>query len=113
MSVAATRIVSPRLRWSLWALLGALVAALLVTLVWLAGRYEASQVQSKLDRDTADALSDIRSSLTRNVQSLQALHAGNPRAVDWTQGAQVLLKEHREWLRLEWRDRALAPNEAA
>src|SRR6187455_2734570 len=86
-------------RWSLWALLVALVAALLVTLVWLAGRYEASQVQSRLDRDTADALSDIRSAFTRNVQSLQALHVGSPRADTWAQEAQALLREHREWMR--------------
>ena len=107
------RRLSAYLRWSLWGLLSALVAALLVTLVWLAGRYEASQVQSKLDRDTADALSDIRSALTRNVQSLQALHAANPRPDQWAQGAQALLKDHREWLRLEWRDRALVANGAA
>ena len=99
-------------RWSLWALLSGLVAALLVTLVWLAGRYEASQVQSRLDRDTADALGDIRSALTRNVQILQALHAGNPRPDAWTQGAQALLREHREWMRLEWRDRALLAHDA-
>lgn len=111
-SISLSRLPGPRrlsayVRWSLWVLLSALVAALLVTLVWLAGRYEASQVQSKLDRDTADALSDIRSAFTRNVQSLQALHAGNPQSQDWTQGAQALLREHREWMRLEWRDRAL------
>ena len=47
-------------RWSLWALLGVLVLALLVTLVWLASRYEASQAQSNVERDAADALSDIR-----------------------------------------------------
>ena len=35
-------------------------------------------MQSKLERDTADALGDIRSALTRNVQSLQALQSGNP-----------------------------------
>ena len=35
-------------RWSLWALLLALVASMLVTLVWLAGRYEAGEVQSRL-----------------------------------------------------------------
>ena len=33
---------SDQVRWSLWGLLIALVAALLVTLVWLAGRYEAA-----------------------------------------------------------------------
>ena len=51
MSTEAPRWVRPRsaqLRWSLWSLLIVLVGALLVTLVWLAGRYEASQVQSKL-----------------------------------------------------------------
>jgi len=101
------RHVSAYVRWSLWALLIALVAALLVTLVWLAGRYEASQVQSKLERDTADALGDIRSALTRNVQSLQALQAGHPTRATWTDEAAQLLREHREWIRLEWRDAAL------
>ncbi|MFP5446546.1 MAG: PAS domain-containing sensor histidine kinase, partial [Betaproteobacteria bacterium] len=47
-------------RWSLWTLLVALVISMLATMVWLAGRYEASQVQSRLERDTADAVSDIR-----------------------------------------------------
>jgi two-component system, LuxR family, sensor histidine kinase DctS len=94
-------------RWALWALLMALVAALLVTLVWLAGRYEASQVQSKLERDTSDALGDIRSALTRNVQSLQALQAAHPNRAAWTAQAAALLREHREWVRLEWRDSAL------
>jgi two-component system sensor histidine kinase DctS len=101
------RHVSAYLRWSLWALLIALVAALLVTLVWLAGRYEASQVQSKLERDTADALGDIRSALTRNVQSLQALQSGHPTPATWTDEASQLLRQHREWIRLEWRDAAL------
>jgi two-component system sensor histidine kinase DctS len=100
-------------RWTLWALLSALVTALLVTLVWLAGRYEASQLQSKLDRDSADALSDIRSALTRNVQSLQALQSGSPAAGEWAAQAQALLREHREWIRLEWRDRALSARETA
>jgi two-component system sensor histidine kinase DctS len=94
-------------RWALWALLIALVAALLVTLVWLAGRYEASQVQSKLERDTSDALIDIRSGLTRNVQSLQALQAGHPTRASWSGEAARLLREHREWMRIEWRDAAL------
>jgi two-component system sensor histidine kinase DctS len=105
--------VSVQRRWVLWALLVALVVALLVTLVWLAGRYEASQVQSKLERDSAEAVSDIRSALTRNVQSLQALHSGNPAQPAWTDEAQRLLREHREWLRLEWRDPSLVVWEVA
>jgi two-component system, LuxR family, sensor histidine kinase DctS len=92
------------LRWTLWALLIALVAGLLATLVWLAGRYEASQVQGKLERDTADAISDVRAELTRNVQSLQALQAGKPTRASWTEQANALLLQHREWVRLEWRD---------
>jgi two-component system, LuxR family, sensor histidine kinase DctS len=92
------------LRWTLWALLIALVAGLLATLVWLAGRYEASQVQGKLERDTADAISDVRAELTRNVQSLQALQAGRPTRASWTEQANALLLQHREWVRLEWRD---------
>jgi two-component system sensor histidine kinase DctS len=76
-------------------------------LVWLAGLYEASQVQGKLERDTADALSDIRSALTRNVQTLQALQSGPPTPVSWSQQASELLREHREWLRIEWRGAGL------
>ena len=104
---------SAHLRWSLWALLIALVATLLVTLVWLAGRYEASQVQSRLERDTTDALGDIRSAFTRNVQGLQALHSGNPARPAWRLEALRLLREHREWMRVEWRDTALGSLEAA
>ena len=110
MSTEAPRWVRPRsaqLRWSLWSLLIVLVGALLVTLVWLAGRYEASQVQSKLERDTADAVVDVRNGLTRNVQTLQALHTGSPGPGAWEPEAAALLREHREWLRLEWRDAAL------
>jgi len=94
-------------RWSLWGLLVVLVAALLVTLVWLAGRYEASQVQGELERDTADAVSDIRNALTRNIQALQALQARDPHPADWQWAAVALLRQHRELLRLEWRDAEL------
>nr|WP_239024375.1 ATP-binding protein [Ramlibacter humi] len=88
-------------------LLIALVAALLLTLVWLAGRYEVSQVQSRLERDNAEAIGDIRAALTRNVQSLQALQAGTPSRDSWTQDAQKLLHERRELVRIEWRDNQL------
>ncbi len=77
-------------------------------LVWLAGRYEISQVQERLERDTADAVSDIRSALTRNVQALQSLYAGSPTPGSWSVDAASMLHEHREWSRLEWRDPGLA-----
>jgi two-component system, LuxR family, sensor histidine kinase DctS len=105
--VRAWRRLAASKRSSLWGLLIALVAAMLVTLVWLAGRYEASQVQSRLDRDTADALADLRSALTRNAQSLQALQSGRPTPDSWSNDAAALLREHREWMRIEWRNAGL------
>jgi two-component system sensor histidine kinase DctS len=94
-------------RWMLWGLLVVLVLTMLSTLVWLAGRYEVTQVQSRIERDAADAVSDIRTALTRNVQSLQTLQYADRGAIPWTQDAQVLLREHREWMRLELRDTEL------
>jgi len=91
-------------RWSLWTLLVLLVVAMLGTMVWLAGRYEASQVQTRLERDTVDAVSDIRVALTRNLQSLQALHAGDPGDLAWEVDASELLRNRRELVRIEWRD---------
>ena len=92
-----------RRRW-LWSALVLLVVALLVTLVWLAGRYEASQVQTRLERDTADAVGEVRSAFTRNVQSLQALQFNEPTPISWLSDAGAFLREHRELVRVEWRD---------
>jgi two-component system, LuxR family, sensor histidine kinase DctS len=100
--------IAPRLgRRVLWAVLVILVLSMLSTLVWLAGRYEVTQVQSRIERDAADAVSDIRTALTRNVQSLQALQYANHSTVPWAQEASTMLREHREWLRLELRDTEL------
>ncbi|GAB3768033.1 hypothetical protein GCM10028796_30870 [Ramlibacter monticola] len=84
-------------------LLGVLVVGMLVTLVYLAARYEASVAQANVERDVADALSDIRSGLTRNVQELQALQSGQPTREQWRAEADRLLRSHREWVRIEWR----------
>lgn len=94
-------------RWSLWALLVLLVASMLVTLVWLAGRYEASQVQARLERDTADAVVDIRNAFAHNLQNLQALQAGDPDLASWEARAAELLATRRELVRIEWRDAQL------
>lgn len=96
-------------RWFLWVILAVLVIALLATVVWLAGRHEVEQVQTALDRDTADAVSDLRSGLQRNAQSLRASLANGMNRERWPMEAAALLREHREWLRLEWRDAALRP----
>ena len=94
-------------RWALWVLLLTLVSALLATLVWLAGRYESSQIQSRLERDGAEIVTDIRAGLTRNIQSFQALQSGDRTPDGWSLTAADLLRERREIMRLEWRNEAL------
>ena len=84
-----------------------LVVAMLVMLVWLAGVYEAAQVQGRLERDAAQAAGDVQSSFTRNVQSLQALQYNDPTPNSWAIDAAAFLREHREFVRVEWRDDAL------
>ena len=91
-------------RWFLWVLLALLVLVLLGTVVWLAGRHEAEQVQETLDRDTADAAADLRAALQRNAQSLNTLQGNGLDRDRWPAEADALLRGHREWQRLEWRD---------
>ena len=100
-------------RRSLWVALIALVMAVLVTLVWLAGRYEASQLQAELERDTANAVSDLRTQLSRHVQALQGLQSSLPSEAFWSLEAQALLRENRDMLRIEWRDTALNLKQSA
>ncbi len=91
-------------RWFLWGWLVLLVFLMLGTLIWLAGRYEVSQVQAQVERDAADGVSDIRAAFQRNVQTLQSLLSEARSPAAWTQDAQDVLRQHREWVRLEWRD---------
>ncbi len=90
-------------RTLLWGLLVALVLSLLATLVWLAGRYESSEIETRLERDAGEAVLDIRSGLTRNIQSFQALQSNSPSANAWQFPATELVREHREIMRLELR----------
>lgn len=95
---------APGGRLLLWVALVGLVAALLATLVWLAGRYESSQFQERLEQAAQEAGGEVRATLARNLQSLQALQAGDPAPAAWGSEAARLLRERREWLRIEWRD---------
>ena len=94
-------------RWLLWGALLALVLALLVLLVFLAAEYEEGRDQTALEADAASVVSDLRSSLLRNVQTLQSLHSVAPSADSWGPPAAELLSTHREIVRLEWRDEQL------
>ena len=100
---SATRSFTDR-RFSLWLALFGLVVALLVTLVWLAGRYEASQYQAELDRDTADAVTDIRNGFSRHIASLQTLQLKSLPSKLWQAEVPLLLSQNRAWLRVERRD---------
>ncbi|MBC7548864.1 MAG: PAS domain S-box protein, partial [Polaromonas sp.] len=75
-------------------------------LVWLAGRYESSMVQTRLEHDAGEIVTDIRSALNRNIQTFQALHAVERPAEEWQSPAVLLLRDHREIIRLEWRSDA-------
>ncbi|WP_284336399.1 two-component system sensor histidine kinase NtrB [Comamonas sp. NoAH] len=77
---------------------------MLIIMVWLAGRYEASQVQDKLDRDTAQAVVEIRAGLNRNLQDLQAVNALHATPTQWSVRVAEMMQVRRELLRVEWRD---------
>ena len=94
------------LRWRLWAALLLLVLTLLGVLIFLAAEYEESRDQTALEQDAAALASDIRSGLVRNVQTLQSLHSVAPTADSWAFPAADLIAQHREIVRLEWRDNA-------
>ena len=94
-------------RWSLWVMLVTLVVVMLGTLIWLAGRYEGSRIQTNLEHDAAEIVTDIRTGLTRNNQSLQALQSSDRDIEIWRVEVSELLRQHREILRIEWRDTAL------
>ncbi|WP_305678214.1 nitrogen regulation protein NR(II) [Hydrogenophaga sp.] len=93
-------------RWGLWAALVLLVLALLVVLVFLAREYEEARDQQALEQEAAAVVSDIRNELLRNVQTLQSLNSVSPTADSWNAPAAELLAQHRELMRLEWRDNA-------
>jgi len=100
----APKVPSAWRRRGLWTSLLLLLLSLLAILVWLAGRYEASQEQSRIERATSAAVSDIRAALSRNSRSLLATQYGDPAPELWSLAAYSLLRERREMVRMEWRD---------
>ena len=94
-------------RRTLWGALVLLVVALITLVVWLAGIYEANQVQAQLERDVAEAVGDVRAFFAHNAQGLQALQYADPTPNSWVIDAGAFVREHREILRVEWRDSAL------
>jgi two-component system sensor histidine kinase DctS len=97
----------------LWAALIALVLSMVLTLVWLAGRFEIEKLQLQTDRDASDAVSDLRNGLNRNLHTLETLIPLGVTPAQWIAQSESQLREHREWLRIEWRDTRLALRAAA
>lgn len=98
---------APRRRVALW---GALVALLVVAqslLVFLTANYERVRAQDQLDASATAAAADVRLSLSRLQQGLQALHWREPSAAQWRTDAAALLQSRGELIRIERRDTAL------
>jgi signal transduction histidine kinase len=85
-------------------LIGVLSALLLWALVWLAGQYEQSKFEDKLELASAEIVSDMRSNFSRNAQRLHVLTLRDTPAWSWT--AMQFLEAHPEVVRLELRDNA-------
>jgi two-component system sensor histidine kinase DctS len=107
VSLPATHPSSNLKRRTLWSALVLLVLGLLAMLIWLAEVYEKGQVQARVERDVIESVSEIRAAFVRNEQGLHILQYSDPTPNSWVIDAATYLREHREILRVEWRDSAL------
>jgi len=73
-------------------------------LVWLTVNYESSRAQEQADTSAAGVAADVKQTLSRDLQSLQALLWNDPALPKWRADAAALLHAHRELLRIERRD---------
>jgi two-component system sensor histidine kinase DctS len=103
--VSAPPVPPPRRRrvllWS--ALIGLLVVAQSL-LVWLTAAYESNRAQEEVESAAVGVVADVRQSMTRNLQSLQALMWADQTPAQWQDSARELLRSRRELLRIERRD---------
>ncbi|MFT3953888.1 MAG: ATP-binding protein [Piscinibacter sp.] len=105
----------PRQRRRRLALWGALVALLVVAqslLVFLTANYERVRAQDQVEASATAAAADVRQSLSRLQQSLQALQWNEPSPAQWRGDAAALLHSRRELIRVERRDPGLRVAEA-
>ena len=103
----------PVRRFALWcALVGLLIVAQSL-LVWLTISYERNRAQEQVDHAAAAAATEVRQTLLRHQQSLQALLWNEPTPAVWHAEATTLLRAHRELLRVERRDTQMRITDAA
>lgn len=110
MKEPSARAAPARARSRRLALWGALVALLVVAqslLVYLTANYERVRAQEQVEAASATAAADVRQTLARQLQSLQALQWNDPGAQRWRAEAAALLHARRELMRVERRDAAM------
>jgi two-component system sensor histidine kinase DctS len=88
----------------LWGVLVALLVVAQTALVKLTIEYETARAQDRVERAAAEAAGEIRQSLSRDLQSLQALLWNEPSLPQWRVDASDLLRSRRELVRIERRD---------
>ncbi|MFT3664018.1 sensor histidine kinase [Piscinibacter sp.] len=99
-------------RLALWGALVALLAVAQSLLVFLTANYERVRAQDQVEAAAASAAADVRQTLARQLQSLQALQWNDPDATRWRAEAAALLHTRRELMRIERRDEALHVTDA-
>ena len=99
-------------RWWLWSALCVLLLLLLGALVFLARAYEESRLDDALAQVASNMAAEIKADLNHNVQALQSMQGSQLDDVSWLHGANALLLENREILRIEWRDKDLQIRQA-
>ncbi len=110
LSAAPARPRSRRL--ALWGALVALLAVAQSLLVYLTANYERVRAQEQVEAAATAAAADVRQTLSRQLQSLQALQWNDPGATQWRAEAAALLHARRELMRVERRDASLRIAEA-
>ena len=89
-----------------WIALVGLIAVAQTALVRLTLDYESSRAQDHVELAAAATAAEIKQSLGRNLQSLQALLWNDPPAHQWRGDAAELLRARRELVRIERRNLA-------
>ena len=92
-----------RRRALLWGVLVALLVIAQSLLVWLTVSYESSRAQDEVEAVSAGVAADLKQTLSRSLQSLQALLWNDPTPAQWRADAGELLRARREILRVERR----------
>jgi two-component system sensor histidine kinase DctS len=99
---------SRRLRRAmLWAALVALLVVAQTLLVALTVSYEANRAQERADETATLVAAEVRQRGQLLMQGLQALHRRHGEPQEWQREATELLRQHREMVRVERRDKSL------